>query len=208
TEKSKDKQSDNKKPTGAPTLEQSRETPAIVEIAKATETNTLNTTSVDSKIQRTDTIAQIQEMQQSIHQLPQLHGFLEKKSGKRFGGWQKRWFIVKRTHLLWSKKEQYIDNPLDIKERRKFQNSLTLLQLSSVVVDSSDKKKQRQFIVESPRKKYFFRAKNITERDLWVNGLQLHLKALAESMNFINDKVMFRQKTMNNVTKLQKKGKI
>ncbi|ETO22246.1 hypothetical protein RFI_14956 [Reticulomyxa filosa] len=159
TEKSKDKQSDNKKPTGAPTLEQSRETPAIVEIAKATETNTLNTTSVDSKIQRTDTIAQIQEMQQSIHQLPQLHGFLKKNraSGLADG---KNGGSLSNVHICFgAKKEQYIDNPLDIKERRKFQNSLTLLQLSSVVVDSSDKKNRGNSLLSHLAKNTFFELK-------------------------------------------------
>jgi len=99
-----------------------------------------DTPSALKAVQRVDTVSQIQDLQQNVHQLPQLHGYLEKKSGRRFGGWQKRWFIVKRTHLLWSKKEQYIENPLDITERRKFQNSLTLLQLSKVHAEEADKK--------------------------------------------------------------------
>ncbi|ETO36724.1 hypothetical protein RFI_00338, partial [Reticulomyxa filosa] len=101
----------------------------------------------------------------------------------------------------------WIDDPLDIHQRRKFQNSLTLLQLSAVNVDESDKKKCRFFVV-SPRKKYLFRGGNQAERDTWVHGLNLHLKALADSMNFINDTVLFRKKTMNNVAILQRRGKI
>ncbi|ETO26529.1 hypothetical protein RFI_10609 [Reticulomyxa filosa] len=120
---------------------------------------------------------------QQVLKLPQLSGWVTKKSGGKIGRWQKRWLVVRPTHLLWSKKVEEIDNPLDVKERRKFQNCVPLLQVNEVKKVNSTK--GRKFSVVTVARVYAFRAPSKEERDQWVAGLNAHLQALQHTMTFL-----------------------
>ena len=136
------------------------------------------------------TISQFKETADRYIELPQLSGWMEKKSATGFRSWQKRWIIVRKTHILWSKQMMDTDDPLNPNERRKFNNSMTLLTIKSIRPVSS--KRKRKFDIITAAKTYHFKCKTSQQRDLWLQGLQLHLKALADSMKFLRKSFIFK----------------
>ena len=153
---------------------------------------TLNLDDLEAaRIRHKSTISQFKAEQDRYVDLPELSGWMEKKSASMMKTWQKRWVIVRRTHMLWSKKRQDTQNPLDPKERHKFNNSMTLLTIKAVRPVSSRRK--RKFDVITPSKTYHFKCSTAKQRELWLHGLQLHLRLLAESMKFLRQSFLFKQ---------------
>ena len=81
-------------------------------------------------------------------------------------------------------------NPLDPNERKKFNNSMTLLTIKQIRPVSS--KRKRKFDIITASKTYHFKCKTSQQRDLWLNGLNLHLKVLADSMKFLRQSFIFQ----------------
>ena len=134
------------------------------------------------------TLNQFKEQQTKYIELPELSGWMEKQSATGFKSWQKRWIIVRKTHMLWSKNMMDTANPLDPKERRKFNNSMTLLTIKGVRPVAS--KNKRKFDIVTTRKTYHFRCKTAEQRELWLTGLQMHLSVLADSLAYIRKSVV------------------
>eukprot|EP00485_Elphidium_margaritaceum_P001038 CAMPEP_0202695806 /NCGR_PEP_ID=MMETSP1385-20130828/9292_1 /ASSEMBLY_ACC=CAM_ASM_000861 /TAXON_ID=933848 /ORGANISM="Elphidium margaritaceum" /LENGTH=566 /DNA_ID=CAMNT_0049351883 /DNA_START=32 /DNA_END=1732 /DNA_ORIENTATION=+ len=138
---------------------------------------------------RLSTMKDFRNAQNEVLELPELSGFMFKRSSTGFHQWQRRWVIVRRTHILWSSRQTDTTNPLDPKERAKFNNSFTLLTVKGVRPVSSRGK--RKFDVILPNSVYHFRCLTPEQRTLWLNGLQQHLKALTDSMRFLRRSVFF-----------------
>merc|ERR1712087_46454 len=115
--------------------------------------------------------------------LPDLSGWMEKQSASGLKPWQKRWCIVRRTHLLWAKQKTNTEDPNDPAERRKFANSITLLTVKQVRAVNT--KRKRKFDIVTPAKTYHFKCATKEERERWIHGLRKHLDALAMSMMFL-----------------------
>eukprot|EP01084_Bolivina_argentea_P156665 273030_1 len=136
------------------------------------------------------TMSLFKETANKYIELPELNGWMEKKSASGFKSWQKRWIIVRKTHILWSKVMCDTQNPLDPNERKKFNNSITLLTIKDVRAVSS--KNKRKFDIITSSKIYHFKCKTSQQRNLWLNGLQLHLNILAHSMKFLRQSFIFK----------------
>ena len=74
-------------------------------------------------------------------------------------------------------------NPLDPRERKKFNNSMTLLTIKEVRPVNS--KRKRKFDIITPAKTYHFKCQTAEQRDLWLKGLDAHMNALSDSMKFL-----------------------
>lgn len=129
-------------------------------------------------------IAQFINLSQQMIELPILRAWMYKKSSAGFQSWQKRWVIVQRTHVLWSNKRVITDTPLDPTERKKFNNSITLLAIRDVRPINS--KGRRKFDIVTISKVYHWKANTAEERVLWIDGLHQYLQVLSNSMNFLN----------------------
>ena len=82
-----------------------------------------------------------------------------------------------------------------MKERSKFQNSMTLLTIKEVRPINS--KRKRKFDIVTSQKEYHFRAVNPDQRDHWVQGLRSHMKVLANSLGFIRQSFIFTKNDDN-----------
>merc|ERR1712228_667031 len=112
-----------------------------------------------------------------------------KKSASGLKSWQKRYVIVRRTHMLWAKTMIDTQNPLDPNERKKFNNSMTLLTIKEVRPVNSSRK--RKFDIITPAKTYHFKCSTAEQRDSWLNGLDAHMNALLDSMRFLRQSFAF-----------------
>ncbi|ETO23116.1 hypothetical protein RFI_14069 [Reticulomyxa filosa] len=98
--------------------------------------------------------------------------------------WKKRWLTVRKMYLLWSTTAQDLTDPSNVQERRKkFCNSITLLQIKKAIKVNSTN--SRKFNVVLFDKTYNFRAPTKEARDHWVSGLTLHLEAVNASMKWL-----------------------
>ena len=64
--------------------------------------------------------------------LPELEGWLEKRKPRPPYQWQKRWVIVKETHILWSDKQRSIQDPSNQAQRKEFNGFLNINVLQEV----------------------------------------------------------------------------
>ena len=135
-------------------------------------------------IRRSSTLTQFKQTANHLVDLPVLSGWMEKQSAKGLKPWQKRWVIVRRTHLLWSKQQIDTDNPLDPKERAKFANSITLLTVKKVRAVMT--KRKRKFDIVTPAKVYHFKCSTKEQRQRWLIGLQQHLNVLTQSVQILS----------------------
>merc|ERR1712129_94547 len=139
------------------------------------------------KIRKRSTMTRFKSMQKEYVDLPEFSGWMEKKSASGLKSWQKRWIIVRRTHILWAKTMIDTANPLNPKERKKFNNSMTLLTIKEVRPVNS--KRKRKFDIITPAKTYHFKCQTAEQRDVWLNGLDAHMNALSASMTFLRKSI-------------------
>ena len=111
--------------------------------------------------------------------LPVLEAWLEKKSSSLGKGWQRRWVIVRGSHLLWSDIQRDIKNPKNAKERKKFNNSINIMSIKDVSPVTKSKS-QRKFTlivgtsgIKNKNKEYLWKCATTEDRDYWVNGLNM-----------------------------------
>jgi len=144
-----------------------------------------------TELENQNTVEKVVATSNETIDLPALSGWLLKSTSSilKIKIWHKRWVCVKRTHMLWSKAEQTIDDPTNIAERKKWRNSITLLTIIQVkkVSGSNDK----CFDIITRYATYHFQAYTKEDRDHWVEGLVQHLRMLAKNMDFLNQSVLF-----------------
>eukprot|EP00484_Ammonia_sp_Unknown_P030000 CAMPEP_0197051676 /NCGR_PEP_ID=MMETSP1384-20130603/26274_1 /TAXON_ID=29189 /ORGANISM="Ammonia sp." /LENGTH=460 /DNA_ID=CAMNT_0042484271 /DNA_START=36 /DNA_END=1418 /DNA_ORIENTATION=- len=123
--------------------------------------------------------------------LPVLEAWLEKKQDHMPYQWQRRWVIVRESHLLWSEVQRTIQDPKNVNERKKFNNSVSLMAIKEIVPVTSSKS-QRKFIMRLERdgsknkaKEYLWKCASQSDRDFWVDGLRAHIKNIKSVMQFL-----------------------
>lgn len=121
--------------------------------------------------------------------LPELKGWIEKKSPTFARGWQKRWVIVKKFNIFYGKTQADIKDPDDAEERQKFRNAIPLLVVLYIVATDPGKTGRKfEIVARDPRtgdrRHYQWRAATREECDKWVNGLNAHKKLLAAELQF------------------------
>ena len=154
------------------------------------------------KLKRNNTrkvLGEIQQIQEQKSSLPQLEGWLEKKSTSMARGYQKRWVAVSGSYILWSDWQRDIaeTDVTSSKERKKWNNSINLMSIKDVqavkegktqrkfkiLMDTSDLKKNK-----NKRKEYLWRCANKEDRDLWVDGLKKHIHHLKSMLSYLGTK--------------------
>ena len=133
--------------------------------SERTRLNTMTTSRTNplSKLKRDATkkvLQDIQEIAENKESLPVLEAWLEKKSTSMGNGYQKRWVIVRGSHLLWSDIQRDTDNPKSATERKKFNNSVNLMAIKDIQLVTKGKT-QRKFMliigtsgIKNTRKEY------------------------------------------------------
>jgi len=109
--------------------------------------------------------------------LPLLEAWLQKKQPNPPYTWQKRWVIVKDSHLLWSDKQRVIKNASNPDERKPFNGFLNIVVIQEI--KSVDSKSGTKFVVVARTKRgdmrtYEWKAGSQADRNFWVAGLNAH----------------------------------
>jgi len=130
------------------------------------------------------------ELQQKQEKLPDLQGWIEKKSPTFARGWQKRWVIVREYNIFYGKNKTDIKDTKNEIERKKFLNAIPLLVVQYIVAtDHSRSGRKFEIVARDPRtgdrRHYQWRASNREECDKWVHGLNAHKKLLAARLQFL-----------------------
>ena len=130
-----------------------------------------------------------------------MSGWLEKKSSKTFGGYQKRYFkIMNGEYITYAEKEADITN--------------SKVRITIDSIDSVEKKEDKKFRfqLKNEDRIYHLKAKSKDVRDKWVASIEL-LKTLLKTQEQSNRSasVMVGNAVVNrlsqkNVTKTKKKG--
>merc|ERR1712083_953695 len=88
------------------------------------------------------------------------------------GTWERR-VVVIGSHLLWSKEKKRIDNDEQYKQRKRFGDWVSVMNISDV-----KKVGKLQFVVTVGgdwRKKWKWTAEDMEDRDDWVEEIQHHI---------------------------------
>jgi len=150
-----------------------------------------------SNLKRNNTrkvLGDMQQIQDNKDNLPILEAWLEKKSTSMARGYQRRWVIVRGSHLLWSDIQRDIKNPKDAKERRKFNNSINIMSIKDIQPVTKGKT-QRKFTlivgtsgIKNKRKEYLWKCATKEDRDFWVKGLQKHINHMKSVVAYLGTK--------------------
>ena len=150
-----------------------------------------------SKLQRNNTKRILGEMEQITvdkGNLPVLEAWLEKKSTSIAQGYRKRWVVVKGSYLLWSDIQRDINNPKDVKEREKWNNSINLMSITSVeaVTAGKTQKKFKIFVgrggIKNKRRDYLWKCATKEDRNYWVAGLKKHMAHVRSVISYLGTK--------------------
>eukprot|EP00483_Globobulimina_turgida_P005264 UN05274 len=123
--------------------------------------------------------------------LPKLAAWLEKKQRSMPYQYQKRWVIVKGSHLLWSDIQRDIKNVKDVNERKKFNNSLNIMSITEIrVVKKGKTERKFAFNVGSTKQKneYVWRCATKSDRDFWVKSLKKHVAHVKSLLTYLGTK--------------------
>ena len=150
-----------------------------------------------SKLKREGTkkmLQDIQEIAENKANLPVLEAWLEKKSSSLARGYQKRWVIVRGSHLLWSDIQRDIDNPKSMKERKKWNNSINIMSIKDIQPVTKGKT-QRKFTlivgtsgIKNKKKEYLWKCATKEDRDYWVMGLKKHINHMKSVVAYLGTK--------------------
>jgi len=132
-----------------------------------------------------------QELQRKQEKLPDLQGWIEKKSPTFARGWQKRWVIVREYNIFYGKNKTDIKDTKNEAERKKFLNAIPLLVVQYIVAtDHSRSGRKFEIVARDPRtgdrRHYQWKAATREECDKWVRGLTQHKKLLAARLQFLS----------------------
>eukprot|EP01083_Nonionella_stella_P026718 73593_1 len=166
-----------------------------------------------SKLQRTNTKKALKEMQDiaaAKDDLPEMAAWLEKKQSTMPYQWQKRWVIVAGmcgfvwiclglcrqrvligSYILWSDIQRKIKDTKNIKERKKFNNSVNIMSIAEVNPVKKGKTQRKWVIVVGTGKKkreYVWKCATQSDRDHWVNGLQKHIAHMKSVIVYLGTK--------------------
>jgi len=117
--------------------------------------------------------------------LPELQGWLYKKSPTFPYRWQKRWCVAMDSYVLWSTQRVEIQDATSARERMKFNKCISMIMITEV-----RKKERDQFLFigkdQTKRKLRTFEWKTKTQgdRDKWVQGLKQHIDYVRQMMDF------------------------
>eukprot|EP00484_Ammonia_sp_Unknown_P011213 CAMPEP_0197075134 /NCGR_PEP_ID=MMETSP1384-20130603/211455_1 /TAXON_ID=29189 /ORGANISM="Ammonia sp." /LENGTH=1305 /DNA_ID=CAMNT_0042513977 /DNA_START=28 /DNA_END=3946 /DNA_ORIENTATION=- len=122
--------------------------------------------------------------------LPDLEGFLQKKSPTFGRGWQKRWVIVREYNIFYGRQKCDIKDIQDKAQTKKFLNAIPLLVVQYIVAtDHSRSGTKFEIVARDPRtgdrRHYQWKAASREECDKWVHGLNTHKKLLAARLQFL-----------------------
>lgn len=134
----------------------------------------------------------IHDITSKKNKLPLLEAWLEKKQDHVPYQWQRRWVIVKDSHILWSDTQRKIKDPKNAKERKKFNNSVSLMTISEIKPVTKSKS-QRKFIIVvgrdgmkgNKKREYLWKCSTKDDRDNWVRGLQSHINHMHSIKAFL-----------------------
>ena len=150
-----------------------------------------------SKLTRKNTkrlIQNIDKLSKEKDDLPILEAWLQKQQDHVPYQWQKRWAIVKESHMLWSDIQRTIKDPKDAKARKKFNNSINLMAITEIKPVLKGKS-QRKFTISVQKtatstkpKQYLWRCSTREDRDFWVKGLTAHINHMKSMMAFLRTK--------------------
>ena len=131
-----------------------------------------------------------QELQVQYSALPDLQGWIEKKSPTFARGWQKRWVVVRDYNLFYGKSRADIVDTKDEQQRQQFRNAIPLLVVQYIVAtDHSRSGRKFEIVARDPRtgdrRHYQWRAATREECEKWVSGLNEHKKLLAARLQFL-----------------------
>eukprot|EP00484_Ammonia_sp_Unknown_P020859 CAMPEP_0197027810 /NCGR_PEP_ID=MMETSP1384-20130603/7683_1 /TAXON_ID=29189 /ORGANISM="Ammonia sp." /LENGTH=465 /DNA_ID=CAMNT_0042456723 /DNA_START=20 /DNA_END=1417 /DNA_ORIENTATION=+ len=139
-------------------------------------------------------LMEIEKMADAKVKLPALAAWLEKKKASAPYSWQKRWVLVKGSHFLWSDIQRDIKDPKSLAERKKWNNSISLLSVREVKAVSKGKT-QRKFTVvvgtsgmKNKRKEYMWKCATKADRDFWVAGLNQHINHFKSVVSYLGTK--------------------
>ena len=175
-------------------VDTARDEPIKVPKYKKTDVQRIKKTNPFSALKRDATkrvLNSINDMDEKQQKLPTLEAWLEKKQGSPPYSWQKRFVVVKESHLLWSDKKLKIGDVKIKKERDKWNNSINLMAIKEVKNDPKSKtgKKFIISVVQGGKGKksrdYILKASDKKNRDLWVKGIKEHTDSVKRLVSYL-----------------------
>ena len=180
----------------------STELPVFEDVLSNEERQNLNVTRIQRnnpftrlKCERTKKVLQdIDNIAKHKERLPVLEAWIEKKSHSIAGVYQRRWVIVRGSYILWSDKLRVLRNPKSAKERKRFNNSINIMNIKNVT-PVQDSKSQRKFTlivgtsgIEGTHKEYLWKCATMEDRDYWVTGLRQHINHTKSVVAYLGTK--------------------
>ena len=114
----------------------------------------------------------VSEQPATISELPSFSGWLSLNGAER--GAQKMWVVIKGSHLLWSKKEIKIEDDKSFKERRQFENWMSVLNMKGIRKLKGKFDNSFAVVIAGTTKAYMWKAANKDQRDDWVEEIKAH----------------------------------
>merc|ERR1711879_579946 len=142
-----------------------------------------------TKLKRQNTrqaLKAMQDIQARTDELPKLEAWLDKQRKKRGAkSYQKRWVVVKGSHMLWSDKQRYIHDIKSKAERDEFNNHINILSIQEIKPVRTKSANKFSFTTGAgKRKEYVWKTKSTEERDYWVRGLKKHQDHCKSMINY------------------------
>eukprot|EP01083_Nonionella_stella_P067554 178752_1 len=116
-------------------------------------------------------------------QLGSSSGWLEKKQSSVPCAWLKRWVVLKDGFFLWSERQITIENDVDRKEKRRWNQCINLGR-RHVMITHVESKTERKFTLNTKRRGFLFKAQDQNHRDIWVHALKQHMQYAREKSLF------------------------
>jgi len=143
-----------------------------------------------TKLKRQNTVQALkamQQIQQTTVQLPKLEGWLEKQRKKRgTKTYQRRWVVVKGSHMLWSDKQRTIHDPKSKKQRDQFNNYINIMSIRDILPVKTKSANKFSFVTGAGKQKmYIWKAASTEDRDHWVKGLRMHQDHVKSMINYL-----------------------
>jgi len=132
----------------------------------------------------------LETVTQNSKKLPVLEGWLEKKKPSPPYSWQKRWVVVKGSHLLWSDRQRTIEDPTKPEQRKLFNGFLNMIVIQEI--EPLETKSGKKFVLHardskrSGKRIYEWKAPSTSDRDYWVSGLIAHKNNLQLMVNIFD----------------------
>lgn len=123
--------------------------------------------------------------------LPDLSAWLEKRRPEIPHSWQRRWVVVRGSHILWSDKQRTIDDAKDPQQRKQFNNWVNIMHISDIQAITKGKTQRKfQFVVErsrdhGKRREYVWRCSSEQDRAFWVEGLLQHQAQMKQIVAYL-----------------------